>query len=164
MNIPIDDLGSYIGEKISRISKELILEERASSFSTNGKTYSNNFDKSKIVFFEQKCKRLSIETDNNDTITKIYFSLENILTEKTFSLIVKKYGNPSMMMKMGKIIKKESSINDDYISSSITSDLVDCSFSDKPIVINWFSKRFKLQINMDCEGDSSFISIESNHN
>jgi hypothetical protein len=158
MSITNNNIEHYLGKNISEIRSKISLVEDSYS-PIYDKLYKS--DNTLFVFYPpEKYKTLFWGINSNNIITSIFFSTQNIIDSNFFLFLVKKYGVPTQMIKMGTITEASKSVSDDYIATSKIAGASHCSFEENPLYIIWNKVNYKIDVNMNYQRNTSLITFE----
>lgn len=152
---------NYLDRNIKSL-EEFRLIEIEGSISSHDKTYSSNyFNKNILLFNKKEFRSLHVGTDINDLVKSIFFSTKELIGVKSYEKLVGRYGLPSQMIKMGGLTGIGYFSNEEYTVTSYEGNGLNCGFEDNPLIIIWDKQNFILEVHMDYQKGTSFISFKT---
>ncbi|MDH7445923.1 hypothetical protein [Aquimarina sp. 2201CG14-23] len=143
---------NLIGKHISQIPEAHLKKDKESN---RIKIYDVNKN---YHFFGEKCNSISIATNKNDIIQYFTFFLFEIVDQSFLDLVIKEYGNPSLIYNIDQFASGEEKIsNTGFSSRPIT--LKECGLNDNPFLIIWEKQGYKIEIQLHRESNYTMFTI-----
>lgn len=156
----INNIEEYLGMSINEIKGEVHLTEMKGVISISCKTYSSDFEKKQIFFLKNKCRTFFVNLNEKNNISSIFLGTKKIIDKNFYDILIKKYGKPNRMLKMGDIKESTRNTEKHFVSNTIIADTLNCSFEKKPEFIIWDKLKYSIDVKMDYIRDTSLIRFE----
>lgn len=162
MNLSIEYPEKYLGKSLSQLDQKFVLKKKESPVPSQYISYQHDQKMGQVLFLNKACKRFMIKTNQEDEIKSVFLRTEEMINTQTYSTLVERYGLPSQMIKMGKVLKSSKSETEEYTASSEVREAIHCSFDENPIFITWEKSTYSIHIEMDYHRKTSLITFKSN--
>ena len=147
---------NFLEESISIFSN---LERSPSNIPGSNNVYVVDVDQE---FYGKIVKRLLLQTDENDNIKSVSFTMNEVIDENFYNDFRSQYGEPYMTLCVESIMRlNEISLQDGLLIKEGESNTTNCSFIENPLFIIWLYKKYKITIEINRVQSISRITYKS---